>query len=69
MIAMRVYVGEYDGSRILGRPRKKLIDIVKECLKKRGLDVRQTRIIVHDMSVWRAFVRGNAWDVGRGRNF
>ena len=39
-IAKRVYVGECAGSRSVGRPRKRWIDTVKDCLKKRGLDVR-----------------------------
>ena len=64
----RVYLGECAGSRTLDRPRKRLIDTVKDCLKKMGLDVRQARIMVHDRSVWRAFVRGNAWGVARWMN-
>ena len=40
-IAKIVYVGECAGSRSVGKPRKRWIDTVKECLKKRGLDVRQ----------------------------
>ena len=51
-IANRVYVGECDGSRSVGRLRKKWIDTVKEYLKKTGLDVRQARIMMHDWSVW-----------------
>ena len=42
-IAKRVYVGKCAGSRLLGRPRKRWIDTVKDWLKKRGLDVRQAR--------------------------
>ena len=38
------------GSRSVGRPRKSWIDTVKDCLKKRGLDVRKARRIVHDRS-------------------
>ena len=57
--AKRVYVGECAGSRSVGRPRKNWIDTVEECLKKRGLDVRQPKRMVHDSSVWRGFVRGN----------
>ena len=38
--AMRVYVGVCAGSRSVGRPRKRWIDTVKECLRKRGLDVK-----------------------------
>ena len=52
----------------MGRLRKRLIDIVKECLKKRGLDVRQARIMVHEGSVWRGFVKDNAWGVARVMN-
>ena len=40
MIAKRVYVGEFAGSRSACRPQKRWLDTVKECLKKRGLDVR-----------------------------
>ena len=42
-ISKRVYVGECAGSPLVWRPRKRWIDIVKECLKKIGLDVRQAR--------------------------
>ena len=42
-IAERVYVGECAGSRSVGRLRKRWIDTVKECLRKKGLDVRQAR--------------------------
>ena len=35
-IAKRVYVGVCAGSRSVGRPRKRCIDIVKECLKRFG---------------------------------
>ena len=66
--AKRVYVGEWDDSRLLGRPRKRWIDTVKDCLKKRGLDVTQVRRMVYDRSVWRGFVRGNAWGIGHGMN-
>ena len=49
-IAKRVYVGECAGSRSVGRPRKRWIDTVKECLRKRGVDVRQARKMVQDRS-------------------
>ena len=42
-IAKRVYVGECAGSRSVCRPRKRWIDTVKDCLKKRCLNVRQAR--------------------------
>ena len=58
----RVYVGECAGSRSLGRPRKRWSDTVKECLRKRGLNVRQPRRMVQD-SEWWGFVRGSAWEV------
>ena len=46
-IPKKVYVGEYAGSHSVGRPRKRWIDTVKDCLKKRGLNVRQGRRTVH----------------------
>ena len=39
-ITKRVYVGKCAGSRSMGRPWKRWTDAVKDCLKKRGLDVR-----------------------------
>ena len=56
-----VYIGECVGSRSVRRPWKRWIDTVKECLRKRGLDVRQARRMVQDRSERREFVRGNAW--------
>ena len=58
MIAKRVYVGECTGSCSVGRPRKRWIDSVKDCLRKRGVDVRQARRMVQDKSEWRGFVWG-----------
>ena len=64
-IAKRVYVGECGGSRSVGRTRKRYADTVKECLRIRGLVVRQARRMVQE---WRGFVRGNASGVSRGLN-
>ena len=50
MIAKKVYAGEWAGSHSVCRLQKRLIDTVKECLKKRGLDIRQARRMVQDMS-------------------
>ena len=57
-IAKRVYVGEYAGSRSVGRLRKRWTDTVEDWLKKRGLDVRQARRMVDDRSEGQWFVRG-----------
>ena len=59
-IAKRVSVGYCAGSRSLGRSQMRWTDTMNDCLKKRGLDIRQARRIVHDRSVWRGFLRGNA---------
>ena len=59
-IVKRVYVGVCAGSRSVGKPQKRWIDTMKECLKKRGS--------VQDRSEWWGFVRGNAWGVARGMN-
>ena len=44
----------------VGRGREGLVNTVKECLKKRGSDVRQASRMVQDRSEWQGFVRGNA---------
>ena len=49
----RVYVGEYAGSCSLGTPRERWIYTVKECLRKRGLNMRQARRMVQDWSGFR----------------
>ena len=48
-IAKKVYV--CTDSHSMTRLQKNWIDTVKNCLKKRGLNVRQTREMVHDRSV------------------
>ena len=44
-IAKRVNEGVRAGSHSVGRQRKSCFDTAKNCLKKRGLDVRQVTII------------------------
>ena len=39
-----MYVGECLGSRLVGRPRKRCIDSVNDCLKKRDLNIGQSMI-------------------------
>ena len=63
-----VYVRECAGSRSVGRLPKRWIDTMKDCLKKRGLNNRQPRRMVHDRSLWQRFVRWNAWSLARGMN-
>ena len=58
----RVYVGKCAGNRSVGRPQKRWIDNVKECLKKR----REVWMSGKQREWWRirvngeCFVRGNA---------
>ena len=61
-IPKRVYVRECAVNCSLGRPQKRWIDPVKECLRKRSLDHRQAKRMVQDWSESqsRGFVRGNA---------
>ena len=60
--SMRVYVLVVHS---VGRTRKRWIDTVNECLRKRGLDVSQPKRMVQDRCEWRRFVRGNAWCISR----
>ena len=59
-IVKRVYVGECAFSSSVGQLWERLIDTMKDCLKYKGLDVRQARRMVHDRNVWKGIVRENA---------
>ena len=67
-IAESIYIEECAGNHAVGRPWKRWIDIVKDCLRKRGLDVRQARKRVQNRNVWLGLVRGNVWGVARLMN-
>ena len=68
MIAKRLCVGECAGSRSAGKPRKRWINNVQECLKKRGLDIRKARRMVQERCEWLGFVRRNGLGVAQGMN-
>ena len=67
-IAKRVYVGECAGSLSVSRPQMRWTDNVKECLRKRGLNIRQARRMIQDRCEWRGFVRWHVWGVALGMN-
>ena len=46
------------GCRLVARQRKRWIDSVNDCFKKRGLSVGQVRRMVYRRNKWREFVRG-----------
>ena len=52
----------------MGRTWKRWIDTVKDCLRKRGVDVREERRMVQDRSEWRGFVRRNAMGIAQRMN-
>ena len=52
-IAKRVYVGECTGSPLVGTPRKRWVDTLKDCLRKKVLDVRQSMRMEEDRNEWR----------------
>ena len=59
-IAKRLYIGECVGSCSMVRPRKRWVDTMKDCLKKRDFDFRQARRMVYDSSVWWGFSAGES---------
>ena len=52
----------------VGRLRKRWNDTVKDCLKKRGVGVRQAKRMAQDRSEWRGFVRRDVLGVVQGMN-
>ena len=65
---LKKYIKKCAGKYSVSRPRKILIDTMKDCLRKRGLDVKQARRMVQGRSVWWEFVRSNAWGVALEMN-
>ena len=49
-IDKKVYGRECAGSHSVGRLRERWTDTVKDCIRKKGLDVTQARRMVHDRS-------------------
>ena len=64
----RIAKRERGGSCSVGRLWKRWIETMKDCLKKKDLDVRLARRLVHNRSLWWGFVRGNALGVAQGMN-
>ena len=56
------------GSHLVGRPHKRWINSVNDCLKKRSLNVGQARRMGYDKNEWLKFVKGKAWGIVRGMN-
>ena len=65
-IAEIVYVGKCDDSHSVSRPQKIWIDTVKDCIRKRGLDVGQAKEMLQDRSELQGFVRANAYGIAWG---
>ena len=58
-LVKRMYSGECVGNRPAGRPKRKWIESVNECLKERNVSLAEARIKVHDRREWRGFVWGH----------
>ena len=54
-LVKRVYSGECEGNNAFGRPKKKWIGSVRDCLGKRGMNLDEARRMVGNRSEWRGF--------------
>src|SRR5678815_4580476 len=54
----RMYSGKCAENRPDGKPKKKWIESVKECLEERNVSLAEARSKVHNRSEWRGFVKG-----------
>jgi hypothetical protein len=57
-LVKRMYSSECVGNRPVGRPKKRWIDSVKECLIERNVNLVEARRLARDRCDWRGFVRG-----------
>ena len=67
-IVKRVHVLCSLGSHLVSLPRKRWIDIMNGCLKKRRFNVEQASRMVYDRNEWREFVKGNPLCIALGMN-
>src|SRR5678815_191057 len=56
-LVKRMHSGECVENRPGGRPKKKWIESVNECLQERNVSLAETRRKVHDRREWRGVVR------------
>ena len=68
IVLLKWYMCKCEGSCLVGRLWKRWIDLVNNCLKKRGLNVGQARRMVYDKNEWWGFVRSNTLDIALGMN-
>jgi hypothetical protein len=54
--AYRVFVGNPEGKRPLGRPRHRWVDNIKMDLREIGCDVMELIDLAHDRDQWRVLV-------------
>ena len=57
-MAKRVYESDIRGTRRRGRPRKSWLNGVREILGRKGLNIQEAKVSVHDRSAWRNICRG-----------
>ena len=57
-LVKRMYNGECVGKRPVGRPKKRWIDSVKECLNERNVNLVEARRMVCNRDEWRGFCSG-----------
>ena len=57
-MAKGVYEFDVRGVRRRGRPRKCWMDVVKEVLARKGLNIQEAKVSVQDNNEWRSICRG-----------
>ena len=69
-LVKRMYSGECVGNRPAGRPKRKWIESVNECLKERNVSLAEARIKVQKRSEWGVFLKKGmvVAHLGQGRN-
>ena len=57
-LVKRMYSGECVGKKPVGRPKKRWIELVRDCLKERNVSMDEARRMVLDRNEWRGFCKG-----------
>jgi hypothetical protein len=57
-LVKRMYSSECEGSKPVGRPKKRWIESVTKCLQEWNVELEDARGMVGNRNVWRGFCRG-----------
>ena len=63
-LVKKVYESDTNGTRSRGRPRRRWMDEVQDCVRRKGLTIQEAKVSVQDRNEWRTICRGDGRAAG-----